>query len=117
MLGPAESSGASGTQRVPKTHPTFGPRWQLLAFLRHVCLIGPSGFKHFQTIHPCGVVDVAVARDDGREQTFRIVREDEADPAHRTVSYVIARRPGRHDFGPGDTVEIAGRKAEILDVR
>jgi hypothetical protein len=79
MLG-AESSGASVTQRVPKTHPAFGPRWQLLAFLRHVCFSNrPFGVKHFQTIHPCG---------DGREQTFRIVREDEADPAHGTVSYV-----------------------------
>jgi hypothetical protein len=80
MLGRAESSGASVTQRVPKTHPAFGPRWQLLAFLRHVCFSNrPFGVKHFQTIHPCG---------DGREQTFRIVREDEADPAHGTVSYV-----------------------------
>jgi hypothetical protein len=79
MLG-AESSGASVTQRVPKTHPAFGPRWQLLAFLRHVCFSNrPFGVKHFQTIHPCG---------DGREQTFRIAREDEADPAHGTVSYV-----------------------------
>ena len=31
---------------------------------------------------------VALRREDGREQTFRIVGEDEADPLHGTVSYV-----------------------------
>jgi transcription elongation GreA/GreB family factor len=60
---------------------------------------------------------VTLRRDDGREQTFRIVGEDEADPSHGSVSYVspLARAVVTH--GPGDTVEIAGGKAEILDVR
>jgi transcription elongation GreA/GreB family factor len=60
---------------------------------------------------------VTLRRHDGREQTFRIVGEDEADPAHGTVSYVspVARAVMTRE--PGDTVEIAGRKAEILDVR
>jgi transcription elongation GreA/GreB family factor len=31
---------------------------------------------------------VTIVRDDGREQTFRIVGEDEADPARGTVSHV-----------------------------
>src|SRR4029077_7465183 len=31
---------------------------------------------------------VTVRRDDGRSQTFRIVGEDEAEPARGTVSYV-----------------------------
>ena len=31
---------------------------------------------------------VTLRRDDGREQTFRIVGEDEADPSRGTVSYV-----------------------------
>jgi transcription elongation GreA/GreB family factor len=56
-------------------------------------------------------------RDDGREQTFRIVGEDEADPAHGTVSYVSPLARAIMACGPGDTVEIAARKAEILDVR
>jgi len=60
---------------------------------------------------------VALRRDDGREQTFRIVGEDEADPAHGTVSYVSPLARAVMTFGPGDTVEIAGRKAELLDVR
>jgi transcription elongation GreA/GreB family factor len=57
-------------------------------------------------------------RDDGREQTFRIVDEDEADPAHGTViSYVSPLARAVMRCGPKDTVEIAGRKAVILDVR
>ena len=60
---------------------------------------------------------VALRRDDGREQTFRIVGEDEADPAHGTVSYVSPLARAVMNCGPGDTVEIARGKAEILNVR
>jgi transcription elongation GreA/GreB family factor len=46
------------------------------------------------------------------------VGEDEADPAHGTViSYVSPLARAVMTCGPGDTVEIAGRKAVILDVR
>jgi transcription elongation GreA/GreB family factor len=31
---------------------------------------------------------VTIIRDDGREQTYRIVGEDEADPTHGTLSHV-----------------------------
>ena len=60
---------------------------------------------------------VTLRRDDGREQSFRIVGEDQADPSRGTVSYVspLARAVLTH--GPGETVEIAGREAVILDVR
>jgi transcription elongation GreA/GreB family factor len=60
---------------------------------------------------------VTLRRDDGREQSFRIVGEDEADPSRGTVSYVspLARAVLTH--GPGETVEIAGSEAVILDVR
>jgi transcription elongation GreA/GreB family factor len=60
---------------------------------------------------------VTLLRDDGREQSFRIVGEDDADPSRGTVSYVspLARAVLTH--GPGETVEIAGREAVILDVR
>jgi transcription elongation GreA/GreB family factor len=60
---------------------------------------------------------VTLRRDDGREQTFRIVGEDEADPSQGTVSYVSPLARAVMTRGPGDAVEIAGRKAEILDVR
>ena len=54
---------------------------------------------------------VTLRRDDGREQSFRIVGEDEADPSRGTVSYVspLARAVLTH--GPGETVEIAGRRS------
>jgi transcription elongation GreA/GreB family factor len=60
---------------------------------------------------------VTVRRDDGREQTFKIVGEDEADPSRGTVSYVspLARAVLAH--GPGETIVIANSEAVILDVR
>jgi transcription elongation GreA/GreB family factor len=60
---------------------------------------------------------VTLRRDDGREQSFRIVGEDEADPSRGTVSYVspLARAVLTH--GPGETVEMIGGEAVILDVR
>jgi transcription elongation GreA/GreB family factor len=60
---------------------------------------------------------VTLHRDNGREQSFRIVGEDQADPSRGTVSYVspLAKAVLRH--GPGETVEIAGREAVILDVQ
>ena len=60
---------------------------------------------------------VTVRRDDGREQSFKIVGEDEADPSRGTVSYVspLARAVLAH--GPGETIMIANNEAVILDVR
>jgi transcription elongation GreA/GreB family factor len=60
---------------------------------------------------------VTLRRDDGRQQTFRIVGEDEADPANGTVSYVSPLARAVMTCGPGDTVEIGGGKAEIINVR
>ena len=60
---------------------------------------------------------VTLRREDGREQTFRIVGEDEADPSHGTVSYVSPLARAVVAYGPGDTVEIAGGIAVILVVR
>ena len=60
---------------------------------------------------------ISLRRVDGREQSFRIVGEDEADPSRGTVSYVspLARAVLTH--GPGETVEMIGGEAIILDVR
>jgi transcription elongation GreA/GreB family factor len=59
---------------------------------------------------------VVLRREDGREQTFRIVGEDEADPSSGTISYVSPLAHAILTYGPGDTDEMAGGKAEILDV-
>ena len=60
---------------------------------------------------------VTLRRDDGREQSFKIVGEDEADPSRGTVSYVspLARAALAH--GPGETVQIGKTEAVILNVR
>jgi transcription elongation GreA/GreB family factor len=60
---------------------------------------------------------ISLRRVDGREQSFRIVGEDEADPSRGTVSYVspLARAVLTH--GPGETVEMTGGAAVILNVR
>ena len=60
---------------------------------------------------------VTLRRNDGREQTFRIVGEDEADPSHGTVSYISPLARAVMTRGPGETVEIRGGKAEILEIQ
>jgi transcription elongation GreA/GreB family factor len=65
----------------------------------------------------CFGMTVTLHRYDGRERSFRIVREDEADPPRGMVSLRVAARPGRPDSRSGGHVEIAGWAAVILDVR
>ena len=60
---------------------------------------------------------VTVCRSDGREQSFRIVGEDEADPSRGTVSYVSPLARAVLNRGPGETVEIAGQEVVLLTVR
>jgi transcription elongation GreA/GreB family factor len=59
---------------------------------------------------------VTIIRDDGREQTYRIVGEDEADPTHGTLSHVSPL--ARVLFGKrvGDVVPAGSGKAEILKI-
>jgi transcription elongation GreA/GreB family factor len=59
---------------------------------------------------------VTIARGDGSEQTWRIVGEDEADPAKGTLSYVSPLAAALSGKGVGDTVEIAGNEAEIIRI-
>jgi transcription elongation GreA/GreB family factor len=56
---------------------------------------------------------VTITRDDGREQTFRIVGEDEADPSRGTISHVSPL--ARELFGKavGDVVRAGAGDAEI----
>ena len=59
---------------------------------------------------------VTIARDDGREQTWRIVGEDEADPAKGTLPYVSPLAAALSGKGVGDTVAVAGGEAEIVKI-
>ncbi len=53
----------------------------------------------------------------GRRQTYRIVGEDEADPARGTISYVSPLARALMGKRVGDVVPAGNAEAEILDIR
>ncbi|MBA4803404.1 MAG: transcription elongation factor GreA [Brevundimonas sp.] len=59
---------------------------------------------------------VAIERDDGRRQTWRIVGEDEADPAAGSVSHVSPLARALLGKRPGDEAVVAGQTVEIVAV-
>jgi transcription elongation GreA/GreB family factor len=74
-----------------------------------------------QLIEPRGSVHtlafgrrVTVERDDGEERTYRIVGEDEADPAAGSISYVSPLAQALLGKGVGDVATINGRAFEII---
>jgi transcription elongation GreA/GreB family factor len=60
---------------------------------------------------------VTIARDDGRQQTYRIVGEDEADPVRGTLSYVSPVARALMGKQVGDIVRVANSDAEILHIK
>ena len=59
---------------------------------------------------------VSILRDDGRRQTFRIVGEDEADPAQGSISYVAPLARALLGRRKGDVIEVGGAQAEVVDI-
>jgi transcription elongation GreA/GreB family factor len=59
---------------------------------------------------------VTFERQDGRRQTYRIVGEDEADPAKGTLSYVSPLAQALMGKEIGDTVPIGQGQAEIIAI-
>lgn len=59
---------------------------------------------------------VTFERDDGRRSTFRIVGEDEADPAKGSVSHVSPLARALLGKGVGDTAMVNGAEVEVLAV-
>ncbi|AGK57865.1 GreA/GreB family elongation factor [Hyphomicrobium denitrificans 1NES1] len=59
---------------------------------------------------------VTVERDDGRVQKFRIVGEDEADPAKGSISYVSPLAQALMGKSVGDVVKAGGGEAEIAKI-
>jgi len=57
---------------------------------------------------------VSIEREDGRRHTFRIVGEDEADPAKGSVSYVSPLARALMGKGVGDVAVVAGAEVEIV---
>ena len=60
---------------------------------------------------------VTVRRDDGRAQTFRIVGEDEAEPARGSISYVSPLARAVLGGIIGDDVEVTGGNATITEIK
>ncbi|GGH17773.1 transcription elongation factor GreB [Alsobacter metallidurans] len=67
-----------------------------------------------QTVHFGATV--TIERDDGRKQTWRIVGEDEADPAHGTLPHVAPLAQALLGKSVGDTVEAGHGEAEIIAI-
>jgi len=60
---------------------------------------------------------VEIEREDGRRQSFRIVGEDEADPARGSISYVSPMARALLGKMLEDVVEVNGAEIEIVGLR
>jgi transcription elongation GreA/GreB family factor len=80
---------------------------------RATARIVPSSEEHHQVRFGA---TVQIERNDGREQTFRIVGEDEADPSRGTISH--ASPLAREMFGKsvGDIVQAGADEARIRSI-
>ena len=59
---------------------------------------------------------VEIERDDGRRQSFRIVGEDEADPAKGSISYVSPLASGLMRKTVGEVITLNGGEVEVVAV-
>jgi transcription elongation GreA/GreB family factor len=60
---------------------------------------------------------VTIQRDDGRKQTFRIVGEDEADPAKGSISHISPLARAMFGKRVGDVVAAGAGEAEIIRIQ
>jgi transcription elongation GreA/GreB family factor len=60
---------------------------------------------------------VEILRPDGRLQTFRIVGEDEAEPASGSISYVSPLAKALLGKGVGDGARLMGEEIEVISIR
>jgi transcription elongation GreA/GreB family factor len=60
---------------------------------------------------------VEFEREDGRKQAFRIVGEDEADPAKGSVSYVSPLARALLGKSVGEVASVNGAEVEVVAVR
>lgn len=59
---------------------------------------------------------VTFARDDGRRQTFKIVGEDEAEPADGSISYVSPIARALMGKAVGEGVAVGDQEIEVLSI-
>ena len=60
---------------------------------------------------------VSIRRSDGREQTFRIVGEDEANPTEGTISHASPLARALMGKRAGDVATLGAAEIEILAIR
>jgi len=60
---------------------------------------------------------VTILRDDGRQQPYRIVGEDEADPPRGTISYVSPVARALIGKKIGEVVRAGTSDAEVIEIR
>ena len=60
---------------------------------------------------------VTIRRQDGRNQTFRIVGTDEADPARGTLSYISPLAKALLGRSKGDVIRVGEGDAEITQIK
>lgn len=60
--------------------------------------------------------EVTLRRADGREQVFRIVGEDEANPSRGAVSHAAPIAQAVLGHALGETVEVGGQEAIIIRI-
>lgn len=68
------------------------------------------------TAHVRFGAQVTIEREDGRQQTYRIVGEDEADPAKGSLSYVSPLAQALMGKEVGDVVPVGPSTAEIIAI-
>lgn len=59
---------------------------------------------------------MTIEREDGRRQTYRIVGEDEAEPAQGTISYVSPLARALSGNRVGEVAMLAGHEVELVEL-
>ncbi len=62
-------------------------------------------------------VEVRLRLEDGSERTFRLVGEDEADPARGLISWISPLGATLMGHEPGDTLRVLDTNAAIVELR
>lgn len=62
-------------------------------------------------------MSVTIENQDGRQQVWKLVGEDEADPAKGTISHISPLAIALFGNGKGDLVSVNGRELEIISFK
>ena len=108
--GAAQAHGSIETDRTAMARATRDLRyWSARRASAQLVETEPGGRVRFGG-------SVTIEREDGRTQTWRIVGEDEADPARGSVSHVSPLARALMGRQVGDEAVVAGRTVEIVAV-